>query len=514
MSEIPDPSAKKAPVPSPSSASPTSPEQSTTARDRPGRPGLLIGILVMAAFVMILNETTLSNALPDLMMEFEVGADTAQWLTTAFMLTMAVVIPMTGYLMARVPGRVLFIVAVGLFTVGSVIATVAPVFGLLLLARVVQAAGTALVMPMLMTTIMVLVPVERRGAMMGLVGIVMAVGPAVGPTYAGVVLEIADWRWIFGTMILLGVVALVIGGLQMRSFQPTSRPPFDIPSAVLSAVGFAATIYGLSKLSELADGFPTQSVVFLIVGAVVLTVFFRRQSALMAGEAAGEPVVPLMNTTPLRTREYVLSLALMLLAFCTLFGFIILMPIFAQSVLGLSPLQTGLVTLPGGIVMGALGPVAGRIYDAKGTRPLIIPGAVALVAAMLLMMTLDEGKNVWFLIGCALLLNIGMAFLMTPLMSNALAAVPVHLSAHGSSILNTLQQLAGAAGTALFVAVMSIGVSHSDSAPPFGPMIDGVGVAFMFGSVLAGIVLVLTVVLRLDVHRGTLEDAVPVTSED
>ncbi len=474
---------------------------------KPVRAGLLIGIIVLAAFVMILNETTLSNALPDLMKEFTVEPDVAQWLTTAFMLTMAVVIPMTGYLMARIPGRVLYIIAVALFVVGSIIATFAPAFWVLLIARIVQAAGTALIMPMLMTTIMVLVPAERRGAMMGLVGIVMAVGPAIGPTYAGVVLQVASWRWIFGTMIILGAIALVVGGWQMRSFQPTTRPPFDVFSAVLSAIGFAAAIYGLSKLSDLADGFPTQSVIFLIIGVIVLAVFFSRQNRLMAREQAGEAVVPLMNTTPLKTREYVWSLALMLLSFCTLFGFIILMPIFAQNVLGLSPLQTGLVTLPGGIVMGALGPVAGRIYDGRGTRPMISVGALLLLVAMLLMMTLNEDKNVWFLIGAALVLNIGLSFLMTPLMSNALAAVPVHLSAHGSSILNTLQQLAGAAGTALFVAVMGIGASHSNSAPPFGPMIDGVRVAFLLGAVIAAVVLVLSVLVKIDVPRGPREVA-------
>lgn len=489
------------------------------AADPSVRPGLLIGILVLAAFVMILNETTLSNALPDLMKEFNVGADTAQWLTTAFMLTMAVVIPMTGYLMARVPGRVLYTVAVALFAVGSVIATFSPAFWTLLVARVVQAAGTALIMPMLMTTIMVLVPVERRGAMMGLVGIVMAVGPAIGPTYAGIVLQVASWRWIFGTMIILGIIALVIGGWQMRSFQPTTKPPFDVFSAVCSAVGFATTVYGLSKLSDLADGFPTQSVIFLVIGVIVLTVFFRRQSGLIDAEARGEHATPLMNTAPLKIREYVLSLAMLLISFCTLFGFIILMPIFAQTVLGLSALQTGLVTLPGGIIMGVMGPIAGRVFDAKGTRPLIIPGAVLLIVAMFLMTTLDENKNVWFLVGCAIVLNIGLSMLMTPLMANALGAVPTHLSAHGSSILNTLQQLAGAAGTALFVAVMGIGQSHSNSVEPIipvevdgqmvpapmGPMIDGVSMSFWMGVCFAVVVLIMTLVLKIDVKRGPVE---------
>lgn len=478
---------------------------------KPARPGFLIGIIVMAAFVMILNETTLSNALPDLMQEFSVGADTAQWLTTAFMLTMAVVIPMTGYLLARLSSRILFITALTLFVVGSVLATLAPEFWVLLVARVIQAVGTAVIMPMLMTAIMVLVPVERRGAMMGVVGIVMAVGPALGPTYAGIVLEIADWRWIFGTMVILGVLALLIGGIQMRALAPTSRPPFDILSAVLSAIGFATAIYGLSKLSELADGFPTQSVIFLVVAVIVLTVFFRRQSTLLAAQEAGENVAPLMNITPLRSREYNLSLAMLLIGFCALFGFIILVPIFGQSVLGLSPLKTGLISLPGGLLQGVLAPFIGRIYDAKGTRPLIIPGAGLLVGTMLIMAQVGADTGIWYLIMGGLVLNIGMSMMMTPLMSNALAAVPVVLSSHGSSILNTLQQLAGAAGTALFIAIMGIGASHSTTlepivnGQPMGPIIDGVQIAFWFGAALAAIVLVMTVVLKVDVKRGPVE---------
>lgn len=481
------------------------------AVEKPARPGFLIGIIVAAAFVMILNETTLSNALPDLMLEFNVGADTAQWLTTAFMLTMAVIIPMTGYLMARISSRALFITALSLFVVGSVIATFAPEFWVLLIARIVQAAGTAIIMPMLMTSIMVLIPVEKRGAMMGVVAIVMAVGPAVGPTYAGVVLEIASWRWIFGTMIILGALALAFGGAQMRALTPTSRPPFDVFSAVLSALGFASTIYGLSKLSELADGFPTQSAIFLVIGVLILTLFFRRQSALLKAQEAGEDVAPLMNISPLKSREYNLSVAILLVGFCALFGFIILMPIFGQQVLGLSALQTGLVTLPGGILQGIMAPFIGRAYDAKGTRPLIIPGAALLVVAMGLMVFVSEDTSIWYLILDGVVLNAGMAMMMTPLMSNALSSINVKLSSHGSSILNTLQQLAGAAGTALFVAIMGIGASHSNATTPeglpdpLGFVTDGVKIAFWFGVALAVIALVMTVIFRIDAKREPVE---------
>lgn len=483
------------------------PDTRTTPGSRPDTSGvnvgLLIGILVAAAFVAILNETALSNALPSLMREFEVGEDVAQWLTTVFMLTMAVVIPTTGYLMQRLTLRTIYIAALSLFLAGTVLAAVAPIFAALLAGRVLQAAGTALIMPLLMTTIMILIPVERRGSVFGLVTIVIAVGPALGPTFAGLVLELASWRWIFLVMIPLALLALVMGIWQIRNFEEPSRPPFDPVSVLLSAVGFAAAIYGLSGLSKAAEEFPTVAVVCLVVGAVVLVVFFRRQGTLMRAQAAGEHRAPLMNTTPLKIREFSWSLGLMLLSFGSLFGFIIIMPIFGQNVLGLSELQTGLVTLPGGIIMGAMGPIVGRLYDAHGTRPLIIPGGALLVVAMGLLLMLDENKTFWYLAAIAVVLNIGLSLLMTPLMSNALAAVPNEISSHGSAILNTLQQLAGAAGTALFIAVMGIGSANSTAGTPTGALVDGVHVAFYLGSGIAVLVFVLTLVLRIDARSVT-----------
>ncbi|MGO3361720.1 MAG: MDR family MFS transporter [Corynebacterium sp.] len=460
--------------------------------------GLLIGILVAAAFVAILNETALSNALPALMAEFDIGEDVAQWLTTVFMLTMAVVIPTTGYLMQRLTLRTIYIIALSLFLAGTILATVAPIFPVLLVARVLQAAGTALIIPLLMTTIMMLIPVERRGSVFGLVTIVMAVGPAVGPTFSGFVMELASWRWIFIVMIPLALLALLLGIWQIKNFEEPSRPPFDLLSVVLSAIGFAATIYGLSGLSAAAEGFPTEAVIFLAIGVVVLIAFFRRQGSLMRAEAAGEHTAPLLNTTPLKIREFSWSLGLMLLSFGSLFGFIIIMPIFGQTVLGLSELQTGLVTLPGGIIMGIMGPIVGRLYDKSGTRPLIIPGGALLVVAMGMLLMLDENKTFWYLAGVAVVLNVGLSLLMTPLMSNALAAVPDTISSHGSAILNTLQQIAGAAGTALFIAVMGIGSANSSAGDPISALVDGVQVAFYLGTAIAVLVFILALVLRID----------------
>ena len=463
-------------------------------------PNLLIGVLVVAAFVVILNETTLTVALPVLMSEFSINADLAQWLTTSFMITMAVIIPTTGFVMQRFTLRAVYIFALLTFLTGTALAAFAPSFVLLLAARIVQASGTALVIPLLMTTIMRLVPVERRGSVMGFVSVVIAVAPAVGPTFSGFVLEHFGWRWIFLLVIPLVLMALALGAWQVKNFEEPSRPTLDAFSVILSALGFAGTIYGLSGLSKLAEGVPWDRVIILVAAVAILTLFFTRQKSLVKQEKS-----PLLNLSPLGNREYVLSLSLMLISFSMLFGFIILMPLFGQRVLGLSELETGLVSLPGGLLMGLAGPVVGKLYDANGIRVLIIPGSIMLALSMFGFAMLTEESTMWHLVAYTVCLNLGIALMLTPLMSNALAAVPNHLASHGQAILNTFQQVAGGAGTAIFVAVMTFGsAAHAQSNPGASEVAilnHGIHIAFMLGAAISVIAVVFSVLFRFDVLR-------------
>ena len=506
--------------------------------------GLLIGILVSAAFVVILNETTLVVALPVLMKEFSIAAGPAQWLITAFMLTMAVVIPMTGYIMQRFTLRSIYIFALSTFLVGTIVATGAPTFPILLIARVIQATGTALIMPLLMTTIMRLVPVERRGSVFGMVTLVIAVAPALGPTFSGVVMDYLNWRWVFGLVVPLVLIMLLFGIWQVRNFEEPTRPFLDFISVILSAIGFSATIYGVAGMSDLPLGVPWDRVAFLAVGVIVLVVFFKRQLTLERGEEASGKS-PVLNLAPLRNREYVLSLALLLLSFSMLFGFIILMPMYAQDVVGLGTLATGLVSLPGGILMGVMGTPVGRAYDRFGARPLIIPGTILLLLSMIGFATLENTERwiasvgnsaswlsflsnnpaLWQLMFLTVLLNLGIGFMLTPLMSNALASVPDDLASHGQAILNTFQQVAGGAGTAIFVAVMSFGSARmvtSKVAEGGDPqqlaqssevLSHGIEVAFWFGVAVSVLAVIFAVAVRIEarpehaeVHEQVLDE--------
>ncbi len=439
-------------------------------------PGVVIALLVGSAFVMILNETIMSVALPVLIVDLQISASTAQWLTSGFLLTMAVVIPITGYLLQRFTSLQVFVASMTLFSLGTVIAGLAPGFGMLLVGRVVQATGTAVMLPLLITTVMRLVPEERRGRTMGSITIVIAVAPAIGPTISGAVLSVLSWRWMFWIVLPIALVALAVGATRLRVPSETRAVPLDVLSVVISAVAFSGLVYGLSAVGEAArGGTPVPPWIPVVAGAVALALFVARQLRLQRVDRA------LLDLRPFTHRPFVVSILLVSLSFMALFGALILLPLYLQNVLGADPFVTGLVVLPGGLVMGLLGPVVGRLFDRVGARPLVIPGSVVLSVALWLFTTLDATSPLWAVVVMHVVISAGISFMVTPLMTEALSSLPPDLYSHGSAILSTLQQVSGAAGTALFVTVTAL----ASVAP--GAAIDAAGTraAFTVAAVLS-----------------------------
>lgn len=437
----------------------------------------VIAILAISAFVMILNETVLSVALPPLMAEFGVGATTIQWLTTGFLLTMAVVIPTTGYLLSRFSIRTLFIAALVLFLIGTAIAAVAPNFGVMLVARVVQAGGTAIVMPLLMTTTLTLVRPQYRGTVMGLNSIVISVGPAIGPTLSGIVIEALSWRWVFGLMVPVALIALVVGLFLMPKLGGGKRVPLDLPSVALSLLGFGGVITAVSSASELANGSLVPPAA-LAIGVVSLVIFTLRQKKLQAkGDAA------LLDLRPFAERNFSLSVTILTIAFGVMLGSVVVLPIYAQSGLGLTVLATGLIMLPGGITQGVLSPIVGRLYDLLGPKPLVIPGVLILCGAQWWLSTISADTTTGQLIAMHVTFSVGMALVQTPMMTHAMSSLPLPLYGHGSAILNTLQQLAGAAGTAALIGALAIGASWAGTGDA-AAQIAGAKLAFAVGGAI------------------------------
>lgn len=455
------------------------------AADRPvmaARDRLAVGLLLLSTFVVILNETTMGVALPHLMADLRIDAATGQWVTTAFMLTMAVVIPVTGFVMQRISTRATFLTAMGLFSAGTLVCALAPTFPVLLAGRVVQAGGTAIMLPLLMTTVMTVTPERGRGRVMGNISVVISVAPALGPTISGLVLSVWPWRTLFVLMLPIALTALTVGALRLPNLTEPRPARVDMVSVVVSAIGFGGLVYGLSRLGESADGAgPLQAWAPLVAGLAALSFFVARQLRLQATDAA------LLDLRTFASRTFTVAVVLMSVSMMALFGTIILLPIYTQTVLGLPPVQTGLLLLPGGLLMGLAAPWVGRAYDRLGPRVLVVPGTVLVSASAWGFATLSAASPAWVVLAGHVVLSLGLALIFTPLFTSALGSLPAHLYSHGSAVVGTVQQVAGAAGTALFITVMTAQVTSrtDDGAATVEATAGGVHAAFVVGAVIA-----------------------------
>jgi len=451
----------------------------------------VIATLLVATFVVILNETIMSVALPTLMIDLQIDANTAQWLSTAFMLTMAVVIPTTGFLLQRLSTRTVYVLALGLFCTGTALAALAPGFWVLLLARVIQACGTATMLPLLMTTILTLVPVERRGVVMGNIGLVISVAPALGPTVSGLILQYFSWRFMFVAVLPIALATLVYGAARLVNVSEPGEQRLDVWSVILTVPAFGGIVFGLSNLTN-PNGFAV-GIASLVVGVLCLVLFGLRQRALARSDNS-----PLLDLRAFDFKMFKLAVTVLCIAMVALFGSVILLPIYLQTIRGLTSLQTGLLVLPGGVVMGVLGPIVGRLLDRFGPPVLAASGGVVLVLALLGLSTASATTPVWLLLIMHVAVMTSLAFLFTPAFTSGLNPLPPHLYSHGSAIMTTLQQVSGAAGTAALVMIMGtraatlIAAGESQKEALNG----GISLAFMVAAGIAVVAAVCAAFLR------------------
>lgn len=442
----------------------------------------VIWLLLVAAFVAILNETTMGIAIPHLNEDLGIPPELGQWLTSAFMLTMAVVIPTTGFILQRFTTRQVFISAMISFSLGTLVSLVAPGFAVLLVGRVIQAVGTGIMMPLLMTTIMNVVPPQSRGRMMGRVGMVISLAPATGPVLAGAVLEVANWRALFAIILPIALVALGMGARWMTNLGETRRMPLDVLSIPLAALGFGGVVFGISQLGgEGASSGPAAGAIALAVGAVSLALFVWRQLVLQRADDA------LLDLRVFRSANFTLSVIIMSILALSMFGTLTLLPQYLQNVVGLESFSAGLILLPGSIMMGLLGPVMGRIYDARGTRPLLIPGTILVSAALFFYSTVSEQTQWWVLVIVQAVMSVGLAMSFTPLFSASLGSLERPLYSHGSAVLNTMQQVAGAAGVAVLLVTYSA-ILHTGEAEGLSTAVagaPGARTAFLIAAIIS-----------------------------
>ena len=460
--------------------------------------------LIIGVFFAILNETLLNVAYVQLMNDFGVTTSTIQWLTTGFLLVVGILIPITALILQWFTTRQIFLGAMSIFAVGTLICAFAPNFPLLLIGRLVQAVGTGLLIPVMMNTVLVLFPKEKRGSAMGMVSLVIMVAPAIGPTLSGIIVEMFHWRFLFIFVLPFIAFSLVFAFIYLKNITKLTKPKVDIPSIVFSTLGFGGIVFGFSQAGKGTAGWSHPEVyLFIVVGIISLIIFVKRQLQLKE---------PMLDVRAFRFPMFTLATILTVVLMMTLFSTFIILPLFLQQGLLFTAFATGLAFLPGGIINGITSQTSGRLYDKFGPSALVIPGALIVVIVMFFFskVTILTSFTTFIVLHC--LLMFGVALIMTPIQTNGLNQLPPKYYPHGAAILNTLVQVAGAIGIAVFVTVLSSSqarflenVGGNVEANQAEALIAGVQSVFAIGFVFASICLFLALFIKRPVTSEELD---------
>lgn len=412
------------------------------------------------------------------MIELNVSASTLQWLSTGYMLVVAVLIPASALLVQWFTTRQVFLGAMLIFTLGTLVSGIAPGFSILLIGRLLQAAGTGLMMPVLMNTILLLYPPEKRGAAMGSIGLVIMFAPAIGPTLSGIILESLDWRWLFYIVLPFAIFSIIFAFIYLKNVSQPTKPKVDVLSIILSTIGFGGLVYGFSSSGAGWNSLQVYGMILLGLAALLLLVL--RQLKLKE---------PLLDLRAFKYPMFTLTTILLIIMMMTLFSTMSLLPFLFQGALGLTVYASGLIMLPGSLLNGLISPITGKLFDRFGPRALIIPGTVMLAVVMwfFTQVSADTSKMTFIILHVSMMVSISM--IMMPAQTNGLNQLPRRYYPHGTAILNTLSQVAGAIGVAFFISIMTSGQSSylKESSDPTAPaemteaMVSGVHNAFLIG---------------------------------
>ncbi|MFL0500159.1 DHA2 family efflux MFS transporter permease subunit [Staphylococcus arlettae] len=407
--------------------------------------GKVLIAMIFGMFIAILNQTLLNVALPKINTDFNISANTGQWLMTGFMLVNGILIPISAFLFNKYSYRKLFLVAMTLFTLGSLVCGISGSFTIMMVGRVLQAIGAGILMPLGTNVFMTIFPPEKRGAAMGTLGIAMILAPAIGPTLSGYIVENYHWNIMFYGMFIIGLISLAIAYIWFRVYQVTTNPKADIPGIIFSTIGFGSLLYGFSEAGNNSWTAPSV-VITLLLGVVFIVAFVIRELTMR---------VPMLNLEVLKYSGFTLTTIINMIVTMSLFGGMILLPLYLQNLRGFTPLQSGLLLLPGALIMGFMGPIAGRLLDTIGIKPLALIGTGIMTYATWELTKLNMNTTYSHLMVIYIIRSFGMSFIMMPIMTAGMNSLPQRLISHGNALSNTLRQLAGSIGTALLVTVMS-----------------------------------------------------------
>lgn len=402
----------------------------------------LLMVLFAAAFVAAFNENIVNVGLSDVMTEFALDANTANWLVTGYMVVTAVVVTMVAFLLTRLNVRAVFFGGALLFVAGSVLALAAPTFPLLLTCRLLQAVGTGVFIPTMMNVVLLVAPRKKLGTYLSIGGCCITFGPAFGPVVTGLMITSFGWRSMFVVPACAMALVAVAGIVFVRNVGECQKARLDVLSLVLSAVGLTALVYGLSQITAA----PLSALVALAVGLAVLALFVRRQ---------GRVENPLLNLQPLRNPRFALACVLVVVAMMITFSMSVLLPLYFEGAAGTNALVAGALILVPILVNAGTAVLGGRIMDRRGEWPLLPAGFLLIAVGQVSVCLVAGSINLLWVVLASCVVYAGVGFIFSPSQTAGLKTLPPEQNPFGVGIMSTFIQVSAAVGPSLFVGVLS-----------------------------------------------------------
>ena len=404
---------------------------------------LITIILLLSTFVSLASQTMMVTALPVIQHDLHVSLNAAQWLTTGYTLIIGIVTPLSSNMYDKFTNRHVFLGIIGTFIVGTLLGCFATNFFTLLLARLIQACASGMLMSFQMTTMISIYPIEKRGSILGLSSLVISAGPAIGPTMAGFILQVLPWRWLFILVLPFMVLAWIGGYFKLANFSQPRDIKIDYLSVLISLIGSGLTLGSLTAFQVNA----WVGLAMLIVGLAVIAVFVKRQLHLTN---------PMLKVQIFKYSSFRLMTIVGIFAFMVLLGTEQLMPIFTENVTHTGSFVSGLILLPGAICNAIAASIVGRIYDEYGPKWLIITGGVIMLLSSIPLVTISRGSSLWVLTIAYAVRMIGNACVFSPALSEAFSQLSRAENSHGTALNNTLRQVFGAVSVTMLVVIAGI----------------------------------------------------------
>lgn len=463
----------------------------------------IVALLLAGSFIAILNQTLMITAIPPIMKEMGVTANSAQWLTTVFMLVNGIMIPISAFLLERFTTRQLFITAMSVFAFGTLVAGIAPNFEILLFGRVIQSAGAGVMLPLMTTVFLMIFPINKRGAAMGLIGLVISFAPAIGPAFSGWVTGHYSWRLLFFIILPIALIDIVVAFFKLKNVTEVTRPKVDILSIMLSSFGFGGLLYGFTS----AGNYGWTAMITLVslgVGVISLILFITRQLKLAH---------PMLEFRVFQYSVFPFAVIIGMITFMGLIGVETLVPLFMQNMREFTAFEAGLALLPGAVVTGVLAPIIGRVFDRIGARWLVMIGLTIQTIASFGFIRLGPETSFAFITIMYAIRMLGLVMILMPIQTAALNQLPKRLIPHGAAMDNTMRMIAASVGTAILVTVMTTVTLQSEQRADIAyPDIHGANMAFIVVAVLSLLGLVLSFFVKYSKAGEETVNAKPLKS--